>query len=315
MMAIEALMARHGLEPIARWPAHADWRGDGRFDEALRRARLVIVNGEGTIHHDRPAGRRLLEVGGAAKSAGVPAALINTGWECNGPELVEKLADFALVSARDSRSAEAMRAGGAGVRVVPDLSLVSPVPAPKNERRSGIGFTDNVDRFKALALDDCRRAVSGTTVAVVHRGEQRRAAFLRDGLSLRADPFHPIRAFKILQLRHRLWRAGVTDRDAFLRDLSGLELLVTGRFHAATLALRMRTPFVTQASNTGKMAAFIADAGLAPWRINTPLEREAVLDAARRGWDDFELEAAESYLADAQVAAQGLFSDLKDLSV
>jgi len=113
MSAICSLMERNGMRATHFWPAHADWRNDSGFDAALGSARLAIINGEGTIHHDRPAGRRLLEAGMKAHAAGVPVALINTGWEANDIQLAEMLTWFNLVAARDSRSARQMRAAGA----------------------------------------------------------------------------------------------------------------------------------------------------------------------------------------------------------
>ena len=71
---------------------HADWRGDPEFDQVLSEIRLVVVNAEGTIHHALPA-----------------------GWVANGSDMVALLADFDLVAAHDSRSAEQMGTGGAVV--------------------------------------------------------------------------------------------------------------------------------------------------------------------------------------------------------
>jgi len=313
MMAIESLMGRHGLKPIAFWPAHTEWREAPEFHRALDCAHLVIINGEGTIHHDRPAGRRLLELGVLAKSAQVPAALINVGWESNGVDQTTMLKDFTLLSARDTRSAKAMRKGGETVRVVPDLSLVSPIEPARSATRSGIYFSDNVERFKALDLERCRRACGGKTVAITYPGEHSYSKFLRQGLSLREDFRRPFIAYNLLLLRHRLWCHATHDRAEFLNTLSKLRLLVSGRFHASTLALRAGTPFVTQASNTSKIAAFIEDAGLARWRTNITLDRECILNAAWRGWERYEIEAARDYLASAQSAADGLFRDLREL--
>lgn len=308
MTTLERLLAGQGLGVCGRWPAHADWRGDPGFAEALSLSRLVVVNGEGTIHHDRPAGRRLLEIGAAARAAGVPAALVNTGWEANGPELTAMLADFALLAARDSTSATQMRAGALAVRVVPDFSLNSAPPDPL-ARRGGIGVTDNVDRLRALRLARLRRSVGGRWISIHHRRPW--ASFLRAGLSLRADLPRPVRLAGLVALRHGMWRASQDDPARFLDELARLDLLVSGRFHACTLALVAGTPFVAQASNTRKIATLIADAGLEPWRATLP-EDPRRIDA--RGWSLAEDEARRDYLSRARTEAAALAADLRELA-
>ena len=86
-----------GIEIIATAPAHVDWKENHLFMQAFETADLVIVNGEGTIHHDKHAGDNLLDAGRLARQQGIPAGLINCTWEGNGPEFKKKLEDFSLV--------------------------------------------------------------------------------------------------------------------------------------------------------------------------------------------------------------------------
>ncbi len=311
MTALERLLEAHGFVISARWSAHTDWRGDPGFAHALAGARLVVVNGEGTIHHDRPAGRRLVELGAAARAEGVPSALINTGWEANGEDLAAMLVDFALLAARDERSAAAMRTGASTVRVVPDLSLCTD-PPPSSRSRQGLGISDNVDRLRALDLADLRRAVGGRWLSIHHRRPL--LGFLRSGLSLREDVFHPMRLAGLLAQRYGIWRASQDDLERFLAELGGLQLLVSGRFHACTLALLTGTPFVAQASNTGKIAALIADAGLDPARAALPAEPADLRDLARQGWTLAEEAARRAYLDQARSRAAVLAADLRALA-
>tara|TARA_R110002049_G_scaffold23781_3_gene84434 strand:+ start:39306 stop:40241 length:936 start_codon:yes stop_codon:yes gene_type:complete len=308
----------NGLDPIAFWPAHAEWRDNAEFDAALNRAALVVINGEGTIHHDRASGRRLLEVGEAARDAKKAIALINTGWEANGPALTKMLRNFDLVAARDTRSAMQMRKGTDTVRVVPDLSFYS-VGLGENLRdrsalaRSGIGFTDNVDRNRALELELLRRSISGRTVSIFSGDEGGYLKFLRNGLSLRQDPKNPRRAFDLIRLRHRLWVNRSPDTADFKYTLARLKFLVSGRFHATTLAVALGTPFMAQASNTGKIAALAGDIGLDEWRTSSNLTHQNVLDAADQGWSKREAENRKDYLDRARAESEMLFADLRKL--
>ena len=316
MATLGKLLDETGFAVSVSHPAHRDWRADGRFLDALRASRLLIVNGEGTIHHDRPAGRILLEAGAAARAEGVPAALINAGWEGNGPALASLLARFALVSLRDSRSAAEVRDAGIDCRVVPDLSLYRRETPTEPRGRDGIGFTDNVERLRAVELDRCRRDAGGEPVSILYgdRGTSGYLRFLRAGVGLREDLAAPGRLAKLVRLRHRLWRAATPDTGAFIDRLARLRLLVSGRFHACTLALGVGTPFVAVASNTGKIAALIEDAGLDDWRLRVPLEAAAIQTAAERGWSGVERRNISDYLARTREAVDGLFRDLRGLA-
>jgi len=320
MEAITTLLRRNRMNPELFWPAHVEWRGDAEFEETISKVDLVLINGEGTIHHDRPTGRRLLELGARARAEGVPVALINVGWVANGPELVALLRNFDLIAARDSRSAERMRVGGANVRVVPDLSLwfaqAKGVRPDANGIRADIGVTDNVDRFKALTLERLRSACGGQTVSIIHGapGPAGWVRFLRGGVALSEDFLHPVRLAALLRLRHRLWWQGSADTQRFLTHLSSLKLLVSGRFHACTLALSAGTPLIAQASNTDKIEALVHDAGLGSWRCEGLLDVARVHDARAIGWSEQEYKNLCNYLDEAAIEAERLFSDLANLA-
>jgi hypothetical protein len=310
--AILKLLEKNGIDLIASHPAHSDWSADGAFLAAMERAQLIVVNGEGTIHHNSQTGRWLLRAGAFAKARGIPAVLVNCGWEANGPEMVAMLDDFALISFRDHQSAAVMQ--GRPCRVVPDLSLYPVGDVPLQHRTNGIGFTDSVDRFKALALDHCREIAGGQTVSIIYSraGPAGYLRFMRAGVSLRRD-LSPMVFSRFLTMRHRLWRAGSADTEAFLSRLAALKLLVSGRFHACTLALVTETPFVALPSNTGKIDGLIADAGLEPWRGDISLEPEQLHAAATRGWSPAERQALREYRCAAQSQAEALFCDMRAL--
>jgi polysaccharide pyruvyl transferase WcaK-like protein len=308
MRTLLALAADHGLDVIATAPAHADWRADPGFMAAFERARLVIVNGEGTIHHDRPAGALLLDVGAAARARGVPAALINASWQANGPALTARLADFSLIAARERRSADEIAAGGWACRVVPDLSLYEPVQAATT--RQGVGFTDSVVRELIPALEAARRRVGGRPLPIQHGGGL--LAWLRQGLA-RDDLAHPARLAALAAARLASAGERVADDSAYMARIAGLALLVTGRFHAATFALAAGTPLLALDSNTHKIAALLEDAGLDAGRLIGPADLTPQRLAAAP-WSAVERSNLDAYLARGRRATDALFADLAGLA-
>jgi hypothetical protein len=315
MQALEAGLASAGIHVAATVPAHSDWARDPGFQSALPKAQLLVVNGEGTLHHDRPAGLRLLQAARHARQHGLATALVNAGWEANGAEYAATVRDFDLVSARDSRSAAALRAIGVDCRVVPDLSLCTPPPAASMVR-SGVAYTDSVDPSVTLVLDALRRRSNGLA-ASIHDVHPTRAAldwrFLRAAVGKR-EMVHPFRAITLLRARQAQWRSAVSGVTSFMRRLAEIEFLVSGRFHACTLAMVTRTPFIAFGSNTGKVQSLLEDAGLEAWRCAVWQTSSDVASARERGWSDQERVALDSYTFLARESAGSLFKQLASLS-
>lgn len=310
MSALETLISRIGGEVAYRLPAHADWSVDGNFDSQLANSRLMVINGEGTLHHDRPAGKRLLLAAAHARSMGVPVALVNAGWEANGVELTALLDNVDLLAVRDSQSADELHRAGRACRVVPDLSLYAPAAEPTGVRR-GVGYTDSVNPSMSVMLDRSRRERGGVPVAIQYSlpGGAARLWFLREAVS-RGDLRFPLRMARLLRARAAQLRAQVGTTEEFIGRLGALELLVSGRFHACTLSLLAGTPFVAVPSNTGKIAALVRDAGLQAWRAHALLDEKSLASARREGWLPYERESVGDYIASARQGADALFSDI-----
>lgn len=312
MTAIEYLVVKHGGHVQATIPAHTEWKDNDIILETLRTARLIVVNGEGTIHHDSAAGLRLLEVAEVARREGVPAVLLNCGWQDNSPAFRGMLNGFSLVSARDRLSVRQMQV--AGCRVVPDLSLYLPgenIADPRN----GIAFTDSVVRPTALELDRLRQVCGGSTSSIQHVGNGAAAIyrFFRSYVGA-ADLRDPAFLVAMVALRYRQYRAQTAEVSGYLRHLAGLELLVSGRFHACTLAMVEGTPFIAVESNSHKIRALVSDAGLADWRIATALTPMLIAEARATGWTPDERARLRDYLQHARSATDALFREIAGLA-
>ena len=299
-----------GVQIVQTSPAHTDWRKNSNFLKALETAHLAIVNGEGTIHHSRPAGIRLLEVGAYAKQLGIPAVLLNCTWEDNDHRCSEMLRDFALIASRDSLSAAQIRAAGVSCRVVQDLSFYGEFKCLPVARR-GVGFTDSVLRAATLGLEAARRQFHGEVMPIQfsETGARGLYRFLRSYIS-KKDLAQPANLIHVLKVRLHHYFKQTHDIDEFISGLQNLELLVSGRYHACTLAMIARTPFVAISSNSHKIEALIMDSGLAKWRTCCGLDAKQLEDARQIGWEAGELPAVEAFVADARQSADKLFRDV-----
>ena len=295
-----------GLDVAARSPARADWARDTAFVAALGASDVVVINGEGTLHDGAPLGARLLSVLDHPAAQGKPVALVNALWERNPLEWDDWLQRLALVAARDSGSAEAMRSAGASeVRWLPDLSLSAP---------AGVTATT------------CAGLIVGDSVRLESRRALARAA------QRLGAPYVPTKTlaqslWRLGPARRALWHAynGVwqgrvppfemmPDEASYLARIAAAEGHVTGRFHAVCLSMLTGTPVLALASKTSKIERLLQDAGLGTGRLLTPeaLERLSP-EEARRPWSVPEQEAISKFLSFGQREARRLFTEIREL--
>lgn len=223
-----------GLEragTAATWfhPVRVDWR---EHPERLPRREdidLVIVNGEGSIHHSatRPRAVYLPEIGPWAKSIGVPAFLINATISDIDRPTADAISAFDGVFVREDASRRELAGWGVDSEVCADLTVGLEFAA---RPRGGICVTDSV-------LKDSNRRLRG--LANERGWEYRRMVAGAN------EPYEPV--------------AALARAQAFTDWLSSHDLVVTGRFHTVTLCIATGTPFVAVESNTSKISAFVRD--------------------------------------------------------
>ena len=96
---------------------------------AEEEAELIIINGEGTMHHDRPLARQYLEILRQAKRQGKRTALVNTVWQSMtlDDELVDVLKD-TYISVREVLSQQELQKYEINSDIHLDLSYFVDVP-------------------------------------------------------------------------------------------------------------------------------------------------------------------------------------------
>ena len=76
MRLIEENLAGRGIRVLARSGVRNDWENDRPFLDAMAKSDLIVINGEGTLHHGAKAGARLLRVVDHPVRGDKPVALI-----------------------------------------------------------------------------------------------------------------------------------------------------------------------------------------------------------------------------------------------
>lgn len=310
---IHMLSRREGMDVCATAPAHQDWRCNAAFMRHFEQARLVIVNGEGSIHHNSAEAAWLLEAGAAARQRGIPAAIINMSWEANNLSFVQRLHDFALVATRETRSAGELADYGLVCRTVPDLSIFTEHPG--RGTRAQVGFTDSVLRDTTVKLERMRKAVRGQTIPIQYseRGLGGTSQFFLSYMA-RSELSRPRRLRQVLEIRLRQFAAQSGSTADLVERIARLKLLVTGRYHAVNFALVAKTPVVAVETNSHKIAALLDDVGIDRSRLTTAdvLSIEHVKAAA--GWYPEEERRIDDYVAAGRRDITALFADIRKLA-
>ncbi len=254
---IVELAAQANIDVVARWT----WRAvEAALEAESIPFDLVIVNGEGSIHHDSKAARRIVKVAECLHDMRVPAYLINASEEANSPELLQGLSYFRACFVRDSASRERLVSAGVFAETVPDLALTG----RDAELARGDGpllVTDSSEEAKTARLIDIAHHWPSARMVSFRapppwpaKGSPfRRVGFEAKRLVARVAPQTP------WAVRYATAQRTRTDMTSLIATASGM---ICGRYHAVCFALRARLPFLAIEGNIGKVTALLADIGL-----------------------------------------------------
>lgn len=309
MREIRDQLSRRRLEVAGSVKTGKDWR---LSDVTVEDADLLIINGEGTLHHGARRGRWLLEAAETVKARGGRVALVNALWQDNPADWSQLAAGIDVLCSRDSRSAGVLSgAAGRSVEWIGDMSMWSEVPRP-DAGRHGIVFGDSIDASVTAGLARLARSVPDASILPVTA----QLKFISPHLNGLRNTLRKIYA----ERRHRSFLKAnpkadfATDDRDYIARLSRARLSVTGRFHAVCLAIATGTPFVAVSSNSWKIRALIEDIGLDTRRLCAMATlRPARLDPDDWDYSDEERRRIDTCLASWRVRGGALFDRIADL--
>lgn len=311
---IHRLASHAGITITKTTPAHFDWRNDPSFRSSFSSADIVLVNGEGTIHHSAMSAEPLLAAAKHASTHNIPSALINSSWHSNCKTFSQMAKQFTLVAARESASANELNQIGVTCDNLPDLSILT--KSPRTEHRTGIGYSDCVLRKTTIELARVGWNFNAKPLNILYN---RRSLRCIRGSVLRhkTKQGEPALFNHIESLRFAFDMAisQYSRTEKFLRNLSSFKLVITGRFHIMMLCMALRVPFIVVASNTQKNEAALADAGLCRWRhIKKPKDIDKQLLNQASEWESGERKALDTHLAKALQSSETLFQKISQLA-
>ena len=289
---IEDSVTQRGGKIVYRHPVGRGWEEDADALAAIETADVVLVNGEGSIHHSSERAASLAGIGPYCRKHGIPGFLVNCTVQSNSERIMRDIGDFSGVWARESYSVKEMELFGIKASLCPDFSLYQSMPHWSPERKNPV-FVDSVNKRDNQKVEAWAAKASGIFVTMKKGG----------GGCAR---YYPRRSF-LRRFFSRVPTAGaglcsIADFSSFGSFLASAPYVVTGRFHAFCFCLRAGVPVFVISSNTWKSEALLFDVGINRERLVTTAP-----STASPGYSDQELRRINEYLATAEASIDDLF--------
>ncbi|MGO3421743.1 MAG: polysaccharide pyruvyl transferase family protein [Pseudoalteromonas distincta] len=272
---LDYLIKKYSGNVVGTSPVGLDWRKSELIKQKMINSDIVIVNGEGSIHHNSSAGIPLLEVASFCKLYGVRAILVNCLYQDMDNVASSLLNDFDFISVRDSFSQKQLSAIGVESKLLPDLTFYSSLIELPKRKRKGWMFTCSVNIEKSVALYKLSKKFTNSYYepVVFGKGDWEKNVNISFWEKLSKFSFLNL----LVKIKNRL-RAKFSSRGlpqfskTFLHSeyhnrIAEAEFLVSGRFHSVCFAINSLTPFVAITSNSHKIEALIHDFELSENRV------------------------------------------------
>jgi len=300
-----------GIKVTATAPVGTPWWLTPNFMEHCFGCDVIIINGEGTIHHGAHAAENLLKITEAASVYKIPVCLINTIYQDNPEMWGNYLRKLSYVSVRDSASFDHCRDLFPDTRFCADIALIS-APQPMAKIKKKYSFCDSVVKETSQAIEHLYKIYRDHAYYIPIRTLKKN---IGDDIEI-AQRATNYRFEKKYAIQHLIDpnRLLFDEHEAYCKCLSSTQLHVTGRFHSACFAIAAGVPFVAIESNAYKIQALTYDIGLSPRRLASSISRSEIDDIPSWIFSDAEMLAIKTFLADHRQRFLDMMTDIKAIA-
>ncbi len=250
-----------------------NWKAIKNIDEIIKNSDLVIVNGEGTIHHNQVRGKNLIQIGEFCKKLKIPTYLINCTYQDNDKDFFAKyLKYFNLISVRESLSKNQLDSINIKSHIVPDLSFYSNynelnINHKKNQTYLisdsvyfeiskyllNFSYINKNFVFIPILSPVTLKQISPIKILSYIKYHLKKIVFIL--LKLNPQNHYEIRYF------------GLNDYKKYILKLKNSKMIISGRYHCMCLAINLLKPFLIIKSNSHKIEGLLNDIGISENRI------------------------------------------------
>jgi polysaccharide pyruvyl transferase WcaK-like protein len=246
-----------------------DWQTSESAKQKIIFADIIIVNGEGTIHHNAQRGLSLIKVASFAKHYQSKCYLINMTYQENPQFYCEYLKDFEAIYVRESYSYNELKALNIDSRVVADLTFSFEPSQKKDSSSNQIVITDSV--ITSITQSLIKKFVSDhntlfSSIFNYNTTKTSKLTFTSRVVNVIKNNnyktlLNKFRSYFFDECHKDLWVIQHCHTD-YASFLSQAEVVLCGRFHAMTICLNNEIAFLAIESNSHKISGTLADIGL-----------------------------------------------------
>ena len=207
-------------------------RMDNNTRKLLKTCDLVLINGEGTLHHSdfNIYSFSLAQTAALIKLMyGKPIYLVNAAYFCNSQYLNDCLGYYDMVFTRDIVGLQELKEHGIFAELMPDMTFYSSYDDINCEHENYIGIIGSVDRE------------------------------IKNRLFSLKNNFN-----RILPIEY-----AEENFEQYIRSIKKSKGILSGRFHGVCFAIQTRTPFLAVESNIPKITALLYELNM-PNRLIKP---------------------------------------------
>lgn len=277
---------------------------------------LVIVNGEGSLHHSKKAAKAIARIPAWTADKGLPAFLVNSIYQGNDAAIGKGVSGYQQIYVRDNQSFQELEGEGIKPEAVVDLSLTwAPGHALAPDRKTII-VTDSTVKTTNAALF----ALSGSLSNGVFVPFRSRPPVVPDHPGQNTANLSRYRMRKITSrfqtkaLSRARYANILPTLDEFTRVLCNTAcLIVAGRYHGVCIALDLEIPFVAVPSNSFKVEALLEEIGMENRLISGNIARisEHGLMETYGSYTDNERERIRKFRQEQSEQANRMFQNIR----
>ncbi|MGY8870335.1 MAG: polysaccharide pyruvyl transferase family protein [Pseudomonadales bacterium] len=311
---IKSSFLKRGVKIVHACPVGVNFRDDEKLLALANNVDLIIVNGEGTIHHGREKAKWLLDIAQYSKSNEVPCVLINATYQENPESFDSMLKNFDLIFVRESSSLEVMKSIGIDSGFAPDLTMLlsEDFTQKKPSIRQGIGITDSPVIHESINNIKSSYKYGWDFLPVLRSNRLEGELSFKETLrhlkfiitkKKKSKSVDSISESEYLEIRNSYINPTI---KGYLEKLDNKELILASRFHSLCFTLVTETPFIAISGNSHKVEGILYDLGLTSRLVKSEIFNENI-NASDYSFTPHELNSIREYKKDAVKKINDMF--------
>ena len=207
-----------------------NWHTNTEIISYIKTADIIIVNGEGSVHHSNENAKSVSFIARFVKSISQNkiCILLNTTLFANDKSIYDNISYFDLVYVRDQYSVDELQKFGIMGKKTPDFTFYNDYSISEELLPSSSNSNNNVAVGESVVLE--------ASNILKHYREQNNYTFL-----------------------NIFYSAGKEDLDTHINEMRNFKYIITGRFHTVCFCINAKIPFIALESNTNKISNLLLD--------------------------------------------------------